>query len=213
MSNSESISSANSSDSDPEGNNKVLAKHHVSKILDEVLDQSAEEATEVAPGGTASKVPSHKHPIIIDAVLACGLIVAVGGFTVGLLNMYVDHLAEQSLKRSDYAAAVALLDGIPMPQYLIGASSESKELFDRALYLDATQKLSANPNDQFALNELNRIMPGSQFFDSSQDVLTEHFKPATVTLTGGTSKEEEISQAELAKMKAEQQTAQALNQY
>ena len=210
MTNSESISSANNNDNDPEGNSKALPKHHVSKILSDVLDQSADEATEAVQGDKPAQVRSHKHPIIIDVVLACGLVFAVGGFTIGLLHMYVNHLAEQSLKRNDYAAAVALLNG--MPDNFFAAGSDSKELLDRALYLDAMQKLTTNPEDKVAVRELDRIMPGSQFFDSSQEVLTEHFKPASITLSCGTSKVDEISQAELAKMKAEQETAQALNQ-
>jgi len=162
------------------------------------------------PGDQPAKMRGHKHPIVIDVVLACGLIFAVGGFTIGLLHMYVNHLAEQSLKRNDYAAAVALLDGIP--QSFLSADTDSKDLFDRALYLDAMQKLTTNPEDKLAVRELDRIMPGSQFFESSQEVLTEHFKPSSITLTCGTSKVEQISQAELAKMKAEQETAQALDQ-
>jgi hypothetical protein len=209
MTNSESTSSANN-DKDPEENSKVLPKHHVSKILTDVLEQSVDEAPEATPGDQTANMRSHKHPIVIDVVLACGLIFAVGGFTIGLLHMYVNHLAEQSLKRNDYTAAVALLDGIP--QSFLSADSESKDLFDRALYLDAMQKLTTNPEDRLALRELDRIMPGSQFFDSSQEALTEHFKPSPITLTCGTSKVDQISQAELAKMKAEQETAQAIDQ-
>jgi hypothetical protein len=208
MTNSESISSANNNDKDAEENSKSLSKHHVSKILTEVLDQSNDEVAEAAQGDKPAQMRGLKHPIAIDIVLACGLIFAVGGFTTGLLHMYVNHLAEQSLKRNDYPAAVALLDG--MPQYFL--DSESKDLFDRALYLDAMQKLTSNPEDKVAVRELDRIMPGSQFFDSSQEALTEHFKPSAITLTCGTSKVDQISQAELAKMKAEQETAQALDQ-
>jgi hypothetical protein len=210
MSNAESSLPGGNNDALPEESNKISPNHHLSKILHDALDQSV-ESDAVAHGDEATKPRNHKHPIVIDVVLACGLIVAVGGFTVGLLHMYVDHLAEQSLKRNDYSAAVALMDG--MPQIFMGTDSESRELFDRAVYLDATRKLNLNPNDQFALSELNRIMPGSQFFDSSQEVLTEHFKPASVTLTCSASKNDQISPAELAKMKAEEQTARTADDY
>jgi hypothetical protein len=209
MTNSESNSSADSNSEELEANSKAAPKH-VSKLLSDVLEQSADDVPEVVQGDKPANGRSHKHPIAIDIVLACGLIFAVGGFTTGLLHMYVNHLAEASLKRNDYGAAVALLDG--MPQYFLASDSDSKDLFDRALYLDAMQKLTSNPEDKVALKELDRIMPGSQFFESSQEELTEHFKPSAVTLNCGTSKVEQISQAEIEKMKAEQATAQALDQ-
>lgn len=209
MTNSESNSSADSNNQEAEDNSKAAPKH-VSKLLSDVLDQSADDMPEAVQGDKPAKTRGHKHPIAIDVVLACGLIFAVGGFSIGLLHMYVNHLAEASLKRNDYGAAVALLDG--MPQNFMSSDADSKDLFDRALYLDAMQKLTTNPQDKVALKELDRIMPGSQFFDSSQEVLTEHFTPSTVTLSCGTSKVEQISQAEIDRMKAEQATAQALDQ-
>jgi hypothetical protein len=210
MTNSESTPAPPGDDAGAQVTNQAASKPQFSKILNEVLDQSPEET-----GETSGDKPrrSHRHPIVLDLVLAGGLIFAVGGFTAGLLHMYVNHLAEESLQRNDYAAAVALLDGMPLPQYFMAAGSESRDLFDKALYWDAKQRLEKNTNDKTAITELDKIMPGSSFFDSSQETLTEHFKPAPITLSCGTSKVDQVSQAELARMRKEQQTAQAVSDY
>jgi hypothetical protein len=211
MTNSESTPAPSGDDAGAQVTNQAASKPQFSKILDEVLDQSSPEEAAENSGGKPGR--SHKHPVVLDLVLAGGLIFAVGGFTAGLLHMYVNHLAEQSLQRNDYAAAVALLDGMPLPQYFLAAGSESRDLFDKALYWDARERLEKNPSDKTAINELDKIMPGSSFFDSSQEMLTEHFKPSSITLSGGALKVDQVSQADLSRMQKEQQTAQALNDY
>jgi hypothetical protein len=200
----------NPSESNPgsETKSKAIAQHHVSGILDEVLHDAVGQNTT----GIVSLARSRRHPMIFDAVLALGLMLAVGGFCAGLLHMYVNHLAGECIKRSDYSAAVALLNGIPLPQYFVAPGSETRELFDQALYLDAMLKLSGNSEDKSALRELEKIEPGSTYFSASQGELSEHFKPAPIRLEGAASKVDQVSEAEIKKMRAETERARAEEQ-
>lgn len=154
------------SDSPLEDSSKVvLHQHHVSKILDEVLE-------ETAPSETPQKM---RHPMFVDLTLAVGLLVALAGFTLGLMRMYVSHSAEQSITKGNFQAAIAILEGTPFPSVFAPPGSEPKELLDQALYLDAMEKLSAYSEDQAALKELEHIEPGSAFFELAQTILKEHF--------------------------------------
>src|SRR5271165_4329588 len=98
----------NRSDEVATDDDKLKRRHHVSKILDDVLAEP-EETVLAQTTGKNAKGKEGKHPMVLDLALAFGLIFAVGGFGAGLLHMYVNHLADQSLKRNDYQAAVALL--------------------------------------------------------------------------------------------------------
>jgi hypothetical protein len=166
-------------DSSPE----KLHQHHVSKILDEVLeDRPASETSQ-----------RFRHPILVDLVLAVGLLTALAGFAAGLMRMYIAHSAEQSIIKGNFKAAIAILRGTPFPGFFESPGSEPKELLDKACYLDAMEKLNAYSEDQSALKELESIEPGSPFFDLAQTILKEHFKPSAITLQGGTMHEEQVS--------------------
>jgi hypothetical protein len=192
---------------------RATRAHHVSKILDEVLAEPGEGAASLtAAPAVTNKRRGARHPMVLDLVLAFGLIFAIGGFSAGLLHMYVNHLADQSLKRNDCEAAIALLQGLPLPNYLMPQGSEGRELFDEALYRDAREKLKANPEDALAIKELEKIEPGSSYFAGAQDILADSFKPAPITLQIEALKEELVSAADLKKMQDEQAISQAENQ-
>ena len=148
---------------------------HVSKILDEVLED---------PVGKPEVKASIRHPMILDVGLAVFLLVAMAGFTIGLIRIYITHAAEQSIMQRNYRAAIALLNGTPLPSFFGGPWSDGEELLERAYYLDAMSRLDANSDDPSALKELERIKPGSRFFELSQEILKEHFKPSSITLQG-----------------------------
>src|SRR4051812_40048635 len=81
-----------SPESAPEEAKVALHPHHVSKLLDEVLDEP-----EPPPGGHRLR-----HPMVLDLILGVGLLVAMGGFTIGLFKMYVVHSAQQSIFQHNY---------------------------------------------------------------------------------------------------------------
>jgi hypothetical protein len=71
---------AGSSNMPPDGPlEDKLPQHHISKILDEVLEESAAEE--------AKPARFRHHPMLIDLIIALGLLISVGGFSVGLLRM------------------------------------------------------------------------------------------------------------------------------
>jgi len=152
-----------------------LHQHHVSKLLDEVLDVP-EEA--IAPR-------RFKHPMILDLVLGIGLLLALGGFTVGLFKMYVTHSAQQSITQQNYPAAIAILKGLPLPGFFTMPGSDPQELLSQALYLDAMDKLDNNRDTDLAIQELQQIKPGSRYFDLAQELINENATPSSTFLTGG----------------------------
>jgi hypothetical protein len=158
-----------------------MHQHHVSKILDEVLDEPEEPVTE----------GRLKHPMWLDVILAFGLLVTVGGFTIGLFKIYVTHTAEQSITQHNYKAAIALLKGVPFPGFFTIPGSDPEELLAQALYLDAMDKLEVDNDVDAALNQLQQIPPGSRFFPLAQEIIEENFEPSATTLQGGTSITEE----------------------
>ena len=153
--------------------NKVDAPsaHKVSHILDEVL----EEPEEVV-------IRHNRHPLIIDLAMAFCLLLIMGAFSAGLIKMYVSHSAEQSITQRNYQAAIGLLEGAPFPDLFSPPGSEPRELLNQALYLDAMARLNAYSEDTTALKELEKIDASSRFFELSQEILKEHFKPSAVQM-------------------------------
>ena len=149
--------------------------HHGPKILDEVLDDSSEIVR-----------PIYKHPMVLDFLLAMGLLVATGGFTLGLLNIYVGHSAKQSIMQRNYGAAIEILRGAPLSEFFTFTNTDESppELLNQALYMDAMRKLDDNAADQSALQELQRIRPGSHYFELAQRILSEKTKPSDTLLEG-----------------------------
>lgn len=152
---------------------------HISKILDEVLDETSE----------APKKQRLAHPLILDVLIGCGLLVAMGGFSVGLFKIYVAHSAQQSINQHNYRAAIALLRGSPLPGWFsfTGAAPDADELLNRALYLDSMERLELNDADNEAIIQLSKIQPGSHYFLLAQDTLRTHYKPSSRQLSGEAS--------------------------
>ncbi len=151
-----------------------LTQHHVSNILDEVLEQPK----------LGSEKHGYKHPMVLDLILALGLLVAMGGFTIGLINIYITHQAEQSIMQRNYRAAITVLRGAPLAGFFTMPGADPSDLLNQALYLDAMERLDAVPEDETALKDLERIQAGSRYFDIAQDILKEHFKPSDRQLEG-----------------------------
>jgi hypothetical protein len=170
----EGPSPAEESTTEPVDPDKVH-QHHISKILDEVLD----EPDEPAPGGRA-----YKHRMFVDLLLGIGLLVATGGFTIGLMKIYITHAAQQSIAQRNYKAAISILRDSPLPGLFTMQGSDPEELLNQALYLDAMEKLDADGEDTAALKELGKIQVSSRFFDLAQEILKEHHKPSAVQLEG-----------------------------
>ncbi|PZM86024.1 MAG: hypothetical protein DKT66_01055 [Candidatus Melainabacteria bacterium] len=166
-----------------------MQQQRVSRILDAVLDEPVDET------------PDHhgfKHPLFLDVILACGLLVAMAGFSIGMFKIYITHSAKQSINQQNYKAAIGLLKGTPLPGFFnIAGSEDSVELLNRALYLDAINKLETNREDQSAINELQEIRPGSGYFELAQDLLRDNSPPPKLQLEGGASHDADPSDPEV----------------
>lgn len=156
-----------------------LTQHHVSKILDEVLEEEPSKGTFI------------RHPMVLDILLALGLLLAMGSFTIGLIRIYVTHSAQQSITERNYKAAIAILRGAPLPGFFnfTAPGTDPEELLNQALYLDAMDQLEANSEDEAALRELEKIRPGSRFFETAQSIVKERVKRSPITLEGSASHE------------------------
>lgn len=161
----------------------TLTQHHVSHLLSDVLQDEAPQQN--YKGGL-------RFPMILDLLLGAGLLVAVGGFTIGLFHMYLVHSASQSISEQRYKAAIAILKGAPLPVVFARPGSETEELLSKARYLDAMEKLEntmdkpdSEPEIREALNELGQIQPGSKYFALAQEAINENTEPAPVMLQGG----------------------------
>lgn len=159
----------------------ALHQHHVSKLLDEVLEEPE----------TPQTGHRFKHPMVLDLALAVGLLCAMGGFTVGLFKMYLTHSAEQSITQRNYKAAIAILKGAPLPGFFTIPGSDPEELLSQALYLDAMEKLDTGGDVDEALKELQQIKPGSRYFNLAQELIDEKAEPSPTFLQGGAEHIEE----------------------
>ena len=151
--------------------------HSQYKILDDAM----------AAPTNAETGRAYVHPVLFDCLLACGLLVAMGGFTIGLLKIYITHSAEQSIMQHNYKAAIEILKGAPFPGLFTVIQSKGRdpqELLNQALYLDSMEKLDANGEDQSAIRELTQIQPGSRYFELAQEAVKEHTVPSSVQLEG-----------------------------
>ena len=124
--------------------------------------------------------------MLFDLVLALGLLTAVGGFTIGLMRIYITHMAKQSINQHNYKAAITILKRNPVPEFFSSFSSDPDELLNQALYLDAVEKLEANPEDQKALSQLGKIAPGSRFFHLAQEIIKNNSPDSPMKLETGT---------------------------
>ena len=156
----------------------TLTQHHVSHLLSDVLQ---DESANAAPPGKG-----FRFPMIFDLLLGAGLLVAVGGFTVGLLHMYIVHSASQFISDQRYERAITILKGAPLPQVFSRPGTDTEELLSKARYLDAMDKIESNSKVDFALRELAEIRPGSKYFALAQEAINENTEPAEILLQGGT---------------------------
>lgn len=162
----------------------TVAQHHTYRMLDSILEQPPPKRR-------------FKQPMLFDLLLAAGLLVAVGGFTTGLMKIYITHMAKQSINSHNYKAAITILKRNPVPEFFSGFGSDPNELLNQALYLDAMDKLEANPDDPAALSALEKITADSRFFHLAQEILKEKAQPSQLQLEGEAShqaKPEEITQ-------------------
>lgn len=164
---------------EPVEGRRTFSKIHVSHILDEVLEESAETAA--LPEETRKRL---RYPMFIDLVLGLGLLVAMGGFTLGLFNMYLVHAASDSINKSNYEAAVHILRGAPMPQVFAAPGSDTEELMSQAIYLDSFEKTKQGRVED-AILQLKLIKPGSKYFSGAQHLIGENTERAEVLLEGG----------------------------
>lgn len=158
-----------------DGSQAQTKGHTTYKLLDEVLDTKVA----ISPSGRA-----YRHPMLVDCALALGLLVAMGGFTIGMIKIYITHSAEQSITQRNYKAAIAILRGLPLPGFFMVYGKDPEELLNQALYLDAMDKLDANFEDQSALDELQKISAGSRFFDLAQQMIKDRSKPSPMKFEG-----------------------------
>lgn len=156
--------------------NLTLTQHHVSHLLTDVLGDT--ESDEIQLKGL-------RFPMVFDLLLGAGLLVAVGGFTVGLFHMYLVHSASQCISEERYKAAIHILKGAPLPQVFARPGSDTEELLSKARYLDAMKKLEAGQEINDALKELSAIQPGSKYFALAQEAINENTEPAPMMLQGG----------------------------
>ena len=124
---------------------------------------------------------SIRHSMLLDLALGVGLLLAMGGFTIGLFKMYLTHSAEQSIIQHNYKAAISVLKNAPLPGFCNFSGSDPEELLNQALYLDAMDKLEVDNDASGALEELQQIIPGSRYFTLAQMIIEEHLHPPSVT--------------------------------
>lgn len=162
------------SDKPAEPGAEKLPQQHVSHLLDDVLKDTEESA------------PTNlRYPIILDVLLGLGLLVAVGGFTVGLFNMYIVHSAAQAVSTQQYGAAISMLQSAPLPQVFSRPGSDTEELLSKARYLDAMDKIERGGNKEEAIRELSAINTRSKYFNLAQEVINENTEPSPVLLQVG----------------------------
>jgi hypothetical protein len=155
---------------------------HQAKIFNELLEKTA-------PDVTVEETRRYKHPIAIDGLLAVGLLLAMAGFTLGVVKMYIIQEAKHDISERRFTDAIAILRNAPLPGLFQMQGQSTEELLDEARYLDAVERLDKDTNDGTALKELDLIRPGSHFFDMANTIKGEHAPASAITLQGGTEHE------------------------
>jgi hypothetical protein len=157
-------------------------REHVSamdKIADSFLIEQLGGA-EIADPELTAQAPraaqkTYKHPMVVDILLALGLLFAMAGLTISFVKAYTTHSAKTNIMQGNYKAAIGILRNSPIPDLFDGTS---EDLLNQALYLDAMEKLDADRDHQTALQELAKISVGSRFYDQAQDQLRQLTAPA-----------------------------------
>jgi hypothetical protein len=157
----------------------TLAKQRISGILQAVLDDEL--------AGKENAQQSKRYPWYVNTILAIGLLLAVGGFSMGMFKLYLSHVSKRCLEDGQYQAAITLLKGNPIPSFInLGGDRDDDpdELLARALYLDAMQKMD-NDDVKGGMAELSQIRAGTHEFDTAQQILNDNFVPSSTQLSGG----------------------------
>ena len=81
------------------------------KVLNDVLQE--------ADMSTPEAKKKYRHPMYVDGLLALGLLVAVGGFTIGAVKIYITHTAKNYISQRHYSEAIPLLAGAPLPGWFM----------------------------------------------------------------------------------------------
>jgi hypothetical protein len=151
---------------------------HQAKIFNELLERTAPEIK--------AEGPTYRHPVIIDGLLAVGLLIAMAGFTLGAVKIYIVHEARHDITDRRYTEAISLLKSAPLPGLFQVNGESPEDLLDQAHYLDAIEKLDVDKSDQAALHELDSIRSGSRFFEMANNIKDEHAPVSPIKLEGGT---------------------------
>jgi hypothetical protein len=114
---------------------------------------------------------------------------------VGVIKIYITHTAKTYINERHYKEAIVLLAGAPLPGWFAVEGESPEELLNQALYLDGMEKLDLDYNDLAAIKELEKIKPGSRFFELANDVLREHAPQSDITLQGAAEHEATPSEA------------------
>jgi hypothetical protein len=173
----QSTGAAGNIEAEKKANEEPKFSRHQAKIFNEILERTAPEVK--------AESPTYRHPVIIDGLLAVGLLVAMAGFTLGAVKIYIVHEARHDITDRRYAEAIALLKSAPLPGLFQVNGESPEDLLDQAHYLDAIEKLDADKGDQAALRELDAIRPGSRFFEMANNIKDEHAPVSPIKLEGG----------------------------
>ncbi len=176
----------------PAQSEPAKVQQHVSHLLNDVLEGSA-----------APEARNLRYPIILDVLLGLGLLAAVGGFTVGLFNMYIVHSAAQAISTQQFGAAISMLQSAPLPQVFSRPGSDTEELLSKARYLDAMDKIERGGNIEEAIRELSAINTRSKYFNLAQQVINENTEPSPILLQVGA--EHNANSEDLQKSKSSEQ--------
>ncbi len=147
----------------------------VTEILDKELLSESEPQAQI------------KRPLVLDLILVCGVVLAVGAVTVSFLKLYMADTAKQYIAHKKYEQAISMLKESPILAFFPNFGDDPKELLSEALYLDGIKKVNEQNDVDGGLKELGRIRPGSAYFVPAQDIIYKESKPSQRILLGGTS--------------------------
>jgi hypothetical protein len=170
--------SGEQSTTEPADNPSAKFPRHQAKIFNELLERTAPEIK--------AEGPTYRHPVIIDGLLAVGLLIAMAGFTLGAVKIYIVHEARHDITDRRYTEAISILKSAPLPGLFQINGESPEDLLDQAHYLDAIEKLDVDKSDQAALHELDSIRPGSRFFEMANNIKDVHAPVSPIKLEGGT---------------------------
>lgn len=169
----DAVANISAASSEEQANKALPPRHHVSHILDDVLEEQEEQEQQAEHVGIGRRLRS---PMFLDIALAISLLIATGGFSLALFQMMLCSAARQSLENCDYPSAIRLLKNAPIRPFY---NTETLDLLDQAIYMDAKSKLDAEQDTDVALKELSEIKQESRFYAMAQELISDYTQPAT----------------------------------